>query len=193
MTQYKVVSPIQHDGEVFVPGEDFSGDDEVVQALVNAGALRAEEEVEELKEPPPNYRDADLRLGSGDPSAPGAFNPMIDLPTPTNVPQAGEVDRMPIVSVAPQSEVFRKMAARAKEEAGKADQPTLDEMKEARDEEQQAGTDAGLGAQKGGVQDLDQVEQAEAREPGPVPTSAELPPESQATGTPADVKARRGR
>src|SRR5215204_764137 len=113
MAEYKVVAPIQHDEEVFVPGEEVSegqfGDEKVFQALVESGAVEKVEDPEDLLEPPPNYRDPDLRLASTLTSQ-GAAQLAIDIPTPTNVPKPGPPPTNPALPTlqvgSPQRQVF---------------------------------------------------------------------------------------
>jgi hypothetical protein len=190
MPKYKIVSPIQHDGDVFVPGPDHNpqyltagkvGGKENLESLVAAGAVEVEVSAEDREEPPANYRDPDNRLGEG-----GAYVPAIDFPTPTNVPQAGPVDRMPIAAVAPQAAVFKRMAELANPDTSK--QPTLAEQQEKRDEEQAAGAKAAQGVQQGGVSDPKKVAEQKGASPDTVKPGPEVPSPAMATGSPADVK-----
>jgi hypothetical protein len=189
MPKYKVVAPIQHDGEVFVPGETLSasnvGGQDSLNVLVMAGAVEVEQEADVAQEPPVNYREPDLRLGTGDPSAPGAFKPAIDLPTPTNVPQAGLVDRQPIPTVAPQVEVFKKMARLAEESATSSKQPTLEDQQAERDKEQAAAAKQATKAQQGGEQSVQKAQKAAAASsgsPATVTPTKEQPSPAMATG-----------
>jgi hypothetical protein len=178
---YKVVSPIQHDGEVFVPGEEFSGDDKVVKELLAAGAIVEDKEAEEFVEPPPNYREPDLRLGSGDPSAGGAAVLAIDLPTPTNVPKPVEPAKAPdpgtLGITAPQRQVFEKMAERAAQEQ---EGPTLEEQQQKRDEEQEGAKTTEQ--QQGGEQDPKAAQEKAPKKAAPTPAKPgkELPSPAQA-------------
>jgi hypothetical protein len=189
MGDYKVLAPIQHDGEVFVPGDELSesevGGKQNLQALVDAGVVEKDvDETPEQVEPPPNYHDADMRLG-GDSAA-----LLIDLPTPTNVPQPVVIAREPepgtLGITSPQAAVFKKMQEKVEQE----DQLTLADAQEQRDQEQQAAAEALRSAQSGGVQDPDELEEVKATEPTPVTAEPEVPSPAMATGpAPAPKKA----
>jgi hypothetical protein len=182
---YKVVAPIQHDGEVFVPGDELSesevGGKENLRALLDAGVVEEERDEEEVLEPPPNYQDADMRLGGDSASL------LIDLPTPTNVPQPVVIAREPepgtLGLTSPQAAVFQKMQEKRDEE----EQLTLEEAQEQRDEDQEAGADAVRSAAQGGEMDVEEATERRAarRRATPAPstvTPPEGPSPAQAAG-----------
>jgi hypothetical protein len=114
---------------------------------------------------------------------------MIDLPTPTNVPQPMVVAREPepgtLGLTSPQKAVFQKLQEKAEQEEG----TTLADQQEQRDQELQAAAEASRSAQQGGVQDPDELEEVKASEPTPVAPAPEEPSPAMATGpTPAPTK-----
>jgi hypothetical protein len=178
---YKVVAPIQHDGEVFVPGDTLSegdvGDEKNLRALLDAGVVEEEKDEDEVLEPPPNYRDADMRLG-GD-----SAQLLLDLPTPTNVPTPVVIAREPepgtLGVTSPQAAVFKKMQEKRDEE----EQLTLEEAQEQRDEDQEAGADAARSAALGGEMDPEAAREARAPRKRATPGAApERPSPAQAAG-----------
>jgi hypothetical protein len=158
MPKYQVVAPVQHSGDVYVPGDSLTeskvGGKQALQALVDAGAVAVVEDPAETVEPPANYREPDMRLGTGDPSRPGAFIPAIDLPSPTNIPASQAPTPAPhlptIPGASPQAQVFQRMREKQEE---KASQPTLEEQRAARDKEQEQAAKAAAKQQQGGTQD----------------------------------------
>jgi hypothetical protein len=173
---FKVTAPIQHDGEVFVPGETVDegqfGGKEGLRALVSAGVVVEEREAEELVEPPPNYREPDLRLGTGDLNAEGAATLAIDLPTPTNVPKPMDPAKAPdpgtLGVTAPQRAVFEKMARLAAEKEEADDQPSLEDLQEQREDEQ----GPQVGDQRGGEQDEKRAQEKAPKKAAPTPVKA---------------------
>jgi hypothetical protein len=200
MANYEVVSPVQHDGEVFVPGDDLPDmDEDQLQALVDAGAVKEVEErrtaeeqaqAEADAEPPPNYVEPDLRLGSGDPSKPGAFNPAIDDVVLTNVPVTAPVRAEVGVTVierqeSPAQAINRKLREKAQELSGEED-VSLEDLKEEREQEQQQGADAQKQAQRGGTQEVSDEEREAAPRKQSTPRAGSKeqpsPAQSQASG-----------
>jgi hypothetical protein len=179
MADYKVILPIQHDGKVFVPGEEVSegdfGDKSFFDALVSAGAVGPTEEVvvTEDDEPPANYADPDLRLGSGDPNAPGSA--VLDLQTsePRNIPQVAFVQLDPSIAppmgTTPQKEVADKLAAQQEE----SDALTIEEAQATRDEEQSTSTEQVVSNLQGG--------ETEAPEPKKTARKAVTPTDEKAS------------
>jgi hypothetical protein len=191
MTNYEVVAPIQHDGEVFVPGDDVPDmEEEQLQALVSAGAVREAVErregaEEEPTDPPQNYTEPDLRLGSGDPSKPGAFNPAVDDVVLTNVPVTAPVRAEVGVTVierqeSPAQAIQRKLREKAREESNEED-VSLEELKQERDQTLERDADAQKQAQRGGTQEVsEEAKKATPRkQSSPRAGSEELPPPAQ--------------
>jgi hypothetical protein len=202
MAEYEVVSPIQHDGEIFVPGDTVSegdfGDKKVFQALVDAGAVQPAEEEDpprrgvaaQGQEPPPNYQEPDLRLGSGDPSRVGGA--VLDLQTsePTNIPTATftVIDQKtpPPIGTTPQAEVAKKLAAQVEQ----PEQLTLEDAEKARDEEQAQVAEQAASQLQGGLQEAEEPAPKPAKKVAPVkeqpsPAQAQGSPEANKEGKPA--------